>query len=120
HVLRAFEGDGALTPPPLSAQNAQPGMLALLTRHSHEPVGEAFATVWEGAQSLFAKPPAHYGTTGLERVVPGAASAISRLYEVALRLLDTPRFALYHRREKAPPSLTVALLTTPSAIITGE
>jgi hypothetical protein len=121
HVLRAFGGEeGAVPPPPLSVQNAQPGMLALLTKHSREPAGESLAAVWEGAQSLFVKPPAHYGMTGLERVVPGPATALSRLYEVALRLLDTPRFALFHRRDAAPPALTAALLPTPSAIITGD
>ena len=36
----------------------QPGLFLLLTKHSREPAGEAYAATWEGAQSLFAKPPA--------------------------------------------------------------
>jgi len=124
HVMRAFDAvKGPVAPPPLSAQSTQPGMLTLLTRHSREPAGEAFACVWEGAPALFAKPPAAYGMTGLERVVPGPMSALSRLYEVALRLLDTPRFALFHRRASGPLGLTVALLSAPpaaAAILAGE
>jgi hypothetical protein len=59
--------------------------------------------------------------TGLERVVPGSMSSLSRLYEVALRLLDTPRFSLFQRRANdLPPSLTVALLANPSAILSGD
>jgi hypothetical protein len=120
HVLRAFDASvGPLAPPPLSAQTLQPGILALLTRHSREPAGEAFACVWDGAQSLFAKPPTTYGMTGLERLVPGPASALSRLFEVALRLLDTPRFALFHRRGQGPLVPTTALLANPSAILSG-
>lgn len=121
HVLRAFDPQQArLPPPPLSAQNTQPGMLTLLTRHSREGAGEAFGVVWEGASGVFAKPPTAYRMTGLERVAPGPMWTLSRLYEVALRLLDTPRFALFHRRGSGPLTLTVALLQTPSAILGGE
>ncbi|MDB5212507.1 MAG: Exonuclease SbcC [Myxococcaceae bacterium] len=121
HVLRAFDGrQSPLAPPPLSAQQTQPGMLTLLTRHSRELAGEAFGVVWENASNIFAKPPALYRMTGLERVAPGPMWTLSRLYEVALRLLDTPRFALYHRRGSGPLTLTVALLQNPSAILGGE
>ena len=121
HVLRAFDPQSApLAPPPLSAQQTQPGMLTLLTRHSREIAGESFAVVWEGASGIFAKPPTAYRMTGLERVAPGPMWTLSRLYEVALRLLDTPRFALYHRRGGGPLTLTVALLQNPSAILGGE
>lgn len=121
HVLRAFDlAEGALPPPPLQVQDPQPGMLELLTKHSRESAGEAFASVWEGAQSLFAKQPAAYGMGALDRVVPGSGNALARLYELCLRLLDTPRFALFQKKEKAAPTLKVALLTQPSAIITGD
>src|SRR5262249_2641242 len=64
----------------------------------------------------------------------GPTSALSRLYEAALRLLDTPRFALFHKRGSAMPrkgelafdeegvplGLTTALLTTPAAILSGD
>jgi hypothetical protein len=73
---------------------------------------------------------------GLERVVPGPTSALSRVYEAALRLLDTPRFALFHKRtanlarprkgelpfedEGVPLTLSVTLLSTPAAILSGD
>ncbi len=120
HVLRLFDPAAPpMKPPPLSAQGVQPGMHALLTRHSREPAGEAFGVVWEGAQNVFAKPPSAYGMTGLERVAPGPATALSRLYESALRLLDVPRFSLYRRQSAGAPSAAVTLLTTPSAIMSG-
>ena len=121
HVLRAFDPTTTpLAPPPLSAQATQPGMLTLLTRHSREVGGEAFGVVWEGAHALFGKPPTAYRMTGLERVAPGPMWTLSRLYEVALRLLDTPRFTLFHRRGSGPLTLTVALLQSPSAILGGD
>jgi tetratricopeptide (TPR) repeat protein len=121
HVLRAFDpNERPLAPPPLSAQQTQPGMLTLLTRHSREIAGESFGIVWASASGLFAKPTTAYRMTGLERVAPGPMWTLSRLYEVALRLLDTPRFPLFHRRGAGPLTLTVALLQHPSAILAGE
>ena len=121
HVLRAFDpAHVPMLPPPLSAQSTQPGMLTLLTRHSREAAGEAFGVAWEGASAIFAKPPTAYRMTGLERVAPGPMWTLSRLYEVALRLLDTPKFTLFHRRGSGPLTLTVGLLQTPSAILGGE
>ena len=121
HVLRAFDSsEHPLPPPPLSAQQTQPGMLTLLTRHSREIAGESFAVAWEGATGLFAKPATAYRMTGLERVAPGPMWTLSRLYEVALRLLDMPRFSLFHRRGSGPLTLTVALLQNPAAILGGE
>lgn len=137
HVLRAFDAvAGPFPPPPLTAQSAQPGMLSLLTRHSHEPAGEAFGVVWEGAPEMFAKSPAAAGLSGLERVVPGPTTPLSRVYEAALRLLDTPRFALFHKRtgglgkprkgelpleeEGKPLAASVGLLSPPAAILSGD
>lgn len=121
HVLRIFDAEqGPLPPPPLAAQSPSPGMMGMLARHSQEPAGEVFACVWEGAKSQFVKPLATYGTSGLERVQPGPASSVSRLYEMALRLLDTPRFALFHKKTKDPLSYGVAFLESPSAVLTGE
>lgn len=121
HVLSALDPQRTSSvAPPLLAQSMQPGMLTLLTRHSREIAGEAFGIVWDGASALFAKTPTAYRMSGLERVAPGPMSTISRLHEVTLRLLDTPRFTLFHRREPGPLSLTVALLQSPSAILSGD
>lgn len=140
HVIRAFDPTQAPhLPPPLVVQNAQPGMLNLLSRHSHEPAGEAFGVVWEGAPTMFAKGQPVASVNGLERVVPGPTTPVSALYELALRLLDPPRFPLFHRRtttlgrprktdqgtelpfeEGAPFAVSVTLLATPTAILEGD
>lgn len=137
HVLRAFDpAAGPLPPPPLALQNVQPGILTLLTRHSHEAGGESFGVAWEGASAIFAKSPATAGIAGLERIVAGGTSTLSRLYEVALRLLDPPRFTLFHKRalglgrpqhgelpivdEGTPLAMNVALVTSPSAVLSGD
>jgi cellulose synthase operon protein C len=121
HVLRAFDpGQGPLPPPPLSAQSAQPGMMSHLTAPSRERAGEVFGVLWEAAPSLFAKPNAAYGMAGLDRIMPGDDAPLSRLYEVALRLLDRSRFPLFHRPGDAPLTLTLALLSSPAAILSGD
>ncbi len=125
HVLRAFDraeaADSApVAIPPLGIQNAQPGMFSWLTSHSNAPAGEALREVWDGARVLLAKPPSAYRMTGLERVSPGPSGTLSRLSEVARRLLATPRFDLFHRRADHPLALRVALLQHPSAIVEGR
>ncbi len=122
HVLRAFDpGAGPLPPPPLALQPEQPGLLALLARPSMDSGGEALALLWEGAMQLFARAAASYGITGVERVVPGASSAIARVYESAMRVLDVPRIPLFvMRASSGTPGSHVALLTPPSVILAGD
>jgi tetratricopeptide (TPR) repeat protein len=121
HVLRAFDpGAGPVPPPPLGGQDEQPGILALLTRHAHEPPGEAMGIVWEGGQSAFARAPADYQVSGVERLAPGASSPIGRLYEVALRLLDAPQVPVYVRRTDDPLISQVALLQPAAAVLVGD
>lgn len=136
-MARAFDrGAGPVAPPPLWAQVEQPGMLALLARAGVG--GDALALVWEGAGAVLARPPQSYSITGVERVVPGPTSAISRLYESAIRLLVVPNIPLYVRRPGARPAgeastsdprlaigpdaphAGVALLASPSAMLTGD
>lgn len=120
HVLRAFDRQAPALPPPLAHQSEQPGMLTLLMRHSREPAGEAMALLWEGASSVFARSVTSYALTGLERVVPGPFSALSRLYEIAIRLLDMPRIPLFVRRKLGALSPSVALLSPVSAVLHGD
>jgi hypothetical protein len=122
HVLRAFDpGAGPLAPPPLSTQPEQPGIFALLTRPSRDAAGEALASLWEGAAHLFARDPAIYSIGSLERVVPGPTSAVGRVYEMALRLLDVPRVPLYLTAlTAAPPASQVALVSPPSVLLSGD
>jgi hypothetical protein len=122
HVLRAFDpGAGPLPPPPLAMQPEQPGLFALLTRPSRDAAGEALAALWEGATHLFARDPSAYAISGLERVVPGPTSALAKLYEITLRLLDVPRIPLYlTRTSSGAPSTQVALLSTPAVLFSGD
>jgi hypothetical protein len=122
HVLRAFDpGAGPLPPPPLAAQPEHTGILALLTRPSMDAAGEAFALLWEGAMQLFVRDAASYGITGVERVVAGPSSALSRLYEVALRILGAPRIPLFASRLSAGAVASHAALLSPaSVILTGD
>ena len=122
HVLRAFDpGAGPLPPPPLATQPEQPGIFALLTRPSRDAAGEALAALWESAAHLFARDPAIYSIATLERVVPGPTSAVARLYEMALRLLDMPRIPLYLTHLTAPPPVAqIALITPPSVLLGGD
>lgn len=122
HVLRAFDPHGsALDPPPLAGQPAQPHLLSVLARPSLDALGEALAMLWEGASQMFVRDLSAYGITGVERVEPGPASPIARLYEASMRLLDCPRIPLFVARSSgAVPTSRGALLSPASAIVTGE
>jgi tetratricopeptide (TPR) repeat protein len=122
HVLRAFDrGAGPLPPPPLSAQPDQPGILAMLIRPSTDAAGEALALLWEGATQLFVRDPASYGITGVERVLPGPSSPLSRVYDAAMRLLGVARVPLFVPRSASGPlGAHAALLSPPSVILSGD
>jgi len=122
HVLRAFGQEAEpLDPPPLSAQGEPSGVFGLLTRPSMDPAGEALALLWEGGWQLFARDAASYAITGVERVVPGATSAVARLYDAAIRVLDAPRIPIFvARASSGGASYQVALLQPPSVILTGD
>jgi cellulose synthase operon protein C len=108
-------------PPPLASQPEQPGIVALLMRPSMDVLGEALASLWEGAMQLFVRDAASYGITGIERVVPGPTSAIGRLYEVAVRVLGVPRIPVFlNRSPGVAVDAHVALLSPPSVILSGD
>ncbi len=122
HVLRAFDpGAGPLPPPPLASQPEVPGILAFLARPSMDASGEALSLLWEGAMQLFVRDAASYGITGVERVVPGPTSAIARLYDAAMRALESPRIPLFVPRATAgTPVSHVAVLQPASVILAGD
>ncbi len=124
HVLHGF---GPLCeehrPPLLGTQSVQPGLLALLNRHSREPAGQVFATVYEGAARVFARSRSADEAdeaAGLERVVPGYASGLSRLLDASLRLLDSPPFCLFFRRGEGALAFRIALDPSLAAILEGD
>jgi hypothetical protein len=121
HVLRAFDpGAGPLPPPPLTAQLEQPGILAHLTRPSRDANTEPLGVTWDAAFALFAKTPIAYAITGVERVTPGPASPLARLYEAALRVLGFPKLPLFYRRTPERLISSVALTHPASALLTGD
>jgi hypothetical protein len=122
HVLRSLDpASPPLAPPPLTLQPEQPGLFALLARPSMDALGEAFALLWEGAMQLFLREAASYSITGIERVVPGPASLLARLLEVALRVLDSPRIPVFATRtDPGKPVVQAALLSPASVILSGS
>jgi tetratricopeptide (TPR) repeat protein len=122
HVLRAFTPVSERLPAPsLFSQPVQSGVLALLTRPSTDDVGEALALIWEGASQVFLRDATSYGITGLERIVPGPTSPLSKLYDGVIRLLQAPRIPLFAPKSEAEPTRAhVALLSPPSVILTGD
>lgn len=142
HVIHGFDPSTSETyaPPALASQTIQPGLIGMLLRPSFDPIGEALGLLWEGAAPVIGRDPASYAITGLERVVPGAHSAVARIYELAVVLLGTPNVPLYARRPAAepsegslrlgavstsvrmpvPPSPAVALLKVASALVSGD
>ena len=122
HVLRSLDPAAPpLAPPPLSMQPEQPGLFALLARPSMDSLGEAFALLWEGSMQLFLREAASYSITGIERVVPGPASLLARLLDVALRVLDSPRIPVFATRtDPGKPVVQAALLSPASVILSGS
>jgi tetratricopeptide (TPR) repeat protein len=122
HVLRSLDPAAPpIAPPSLTLQPEQPGLFALLARPSMDSLGEAFALLWEGAMQLFLREAASYSITGIERVVPGPASLLARLLEVALRVLDSPRIPVFATRtDPGKPVVQAALLSPASVILSGS
>lgn len=121
HIVRAFDpGAGPIPAPPLSAQREQAGFVNLLLRHSAEASGEAMGILWDAGSALFARRAATFAVAGLERIVPGPMTALSRAYEAAMRLLDVPKLPIYVRRAPGPISFTVTLLTPPAVVFSGD
>jgi hypothetical protein len=74
--------------------------------------------VWEAAHATLLREYVPQETRG-ERVVPGGASLVSRLYEAAIRLLDIPRIPLLVRKGIGPLNPEVALQWPAAAVLEG-
>jgi len=121
HLLHAFEGRPEYLPPPLSAQNAQPGMLQLLLRHSREASGETLGLVWEGAFPVFLRNLPHEDPNLMHRVVPGPASSIGKVLDLSMKLLGLPKIPVF---VKVVPDgdrgFGVSLRSPVAALLTGQ
>ncbi|MBK8251685.1 MAG: hypothetical protein IPK82_03345 [Polyangiaceae bacterium] len=119
HVLGVFESSGGLTPPPLSAQRDAPALVSsLLFRQVDSLVNEALSIVWE--TGLYRRDTASYGLTGVERIQPNSSSALGEVFSQLLRLFGMGRVWLFHRRAPGPIRAEVALLASPSVVLTGD
>jgi hypothetical protein len=121
HVLAVLDGGEAEEPPPLSEQPEQPeAVRALLFKEQASRVLEALSLVWEGAEHVFRRDPSTYGVTGLERVPLAAPTPLARAYAALARCLGLLRTPLFQRRSAGPVTVSLALLSPPAVILSGD
>ncbi|HVY29274.1 MAG TPA: hypothetical protein VHB79_22095 [Polyangiaceae bacterium] len=121
HVLSVLSGAQGSEPPALSEQPEQPDAVrALLFREQSSRALEALSLVWEGAEHVFRRDPSTYGVTGLERVPVGAPTPLARAYAALARALGLLRTPLFQRRSAGPVTVSLALLSPPAVILSGD
>jgi tetratricopeptide (TPR) repeat protein len=120
-VLSVLSTGQAVEPPSLSDQPEQPDAVrALLFREQSSRALEALSLVWEGAEHVFRRDPSTYGVTGLERVPVGAPTPLARTYAALARSLGLLRTPLFQRRSAGPVTVSLALLSPPAVILSGD
>lgn len=121
HVLSVLGSGQGIEPPALSDQPEQPDAVrALLFREQSSRALEALSLVWEGAEHVFRRDPSTYGVTGLERVPAGAPTPLARSYAALARALGLLRTPLFQRRSAGPVTVSLALLSPPAVILSGD
>jgi cellulose synthase operon protein C len=121
HVLSVLTSGQGVEPPALSDQPEQPDAVrALLFRELSSRALEALSLVWEGAEHVFRRDPSTYGVTGLERVPAGAPTPLARSYAALARALGLLRTPLFQRRSAGPVTVSLALLSPPAVILSGD
>jgi hypothetical protein len=121
HVLSILTSGQGIEPPSLSDQPEQPDAVrALLFREQSSRALEALSLVWEGAEHVFRRDPSTYGVTGLERVPAGAPTPLARSYAALARSLGLLRTPLFQRRSAGPVTVSLALLSPPAVILSGD
>jgi hypothetical protein len=120
-VLSVLSSGQAVEAPALSDQPEQPDAVrALLFREQSSRALEALSLVWEGAEHVFRRDPSTYGVTGLERVPAGAPTPLARCYAGLARALGLLRTPLFQRRSAGPVTVSLALLSPPAVILSGD
>jgi len=121
HVLAVLTSGQPVEAPALSDQPEQPDAVrALLFREQSSRALEALSLVWEGAEHVFRRDPSTYGVTGLERVPAGAPTPLARSYAALARALGLLRTPLFQRRSAGPVTVSLALLSPPAVILSGD
>jgi hypothetical protein len=110
-----------IEPPEISAQPIVPEAVQLLLgRDLATPVGDAIATLWEGAEHLIQRDLLDYGVTGLDRVVPNAANVLWQVVSELAPRLDRLKVPLFHRKHAEHAVTQVALSNPPALVLHGE
>jgi hypothetical protein len=122
HALAVCAGGREREAPPLiSEQPEDPERLrALLFRDVTPKVCDALALIWDGAEHVFRRDPTTYGVTGLERVPLASPTPLGQAYAAAARVFGLARTPLFQRRSSANVTVTVALLSPPAVIVSGD
>ncbi len=121
HVMDVLSGSVRPVRAPHAVPPDDPVRLhAMLGRGVHTDATEILARVWENAPHVFARDPAAFGVTGLERVVMGAPTPVGRAYAMAGRTLGLARVPLFQKRTAGPVTMAVALLQSPAVVIAGQ
>ncbi|HEY6560437.1 MAG TPA: hypothetical protein VI072_24300, partial [Polyangiaceae bacterium] len=122
HVIAVFRGRASEVPaPPLEEQAEQPDWVrAMLFRDAVQVANEALGLVWEGAEHVFRRDHGLYGVTGLERIAYGGQNAIAGMYSSAAFALGLARTPLFQRRSAGSITVSIALLSPPALILSGE
>jgi hypothetical protein len=122
HARGVLLGQGErIEPPELGAQPIVPEAVQLLLgRDLTTPVGDAIATLWEGAGHLIQKDLLDYGVTGLDRVVPNAANVLWQAASEIAPRLDCLKVPLFHRKSAEHIVAQVALSNPPALVLHGE
>ena len=121
HVIEVLRGDpGSVQPPPITPPSEPDRLHMMLFRGVRTDASELFAHVWENASHLFARDPAAFGLTGLERVAIGAPTPMGRTVATAARGLGLMKTPVFRRRTSGPLSLSVVLLQSPAVVVSGD
>jgi hypothetical protein len=122
HALRVGSASEQGLEPPVLDEVAEQSELVrgMLYRGSVTAGAQALALVLDSAEHVFRREPVAYGITGLERVQLGAPTILGRVYSAAARALGLSRTPLYHRRVGGAVAVSVALLSPPSLVVTGD
>jgi hypothetical protein len=121
HVLGLFDSYEPVAPPSLKSQPEHPDAVrAMLFRDNHTAGGKALKIVWEGASHVFRRDPSTYGVTGLERVPLGAPTPLARAYSEAARAMGLTRTPMFQRRSVGSVTVSLALLSPPALILSGD
>jgi hypothetical protein len=92
----------------------------LLFKEQSSRALEALSLVWEGAEHVFRRDPSTYGVTGLERVPASAPTPLAKTYAALARSLGLLRTPLFQRRSAGPVTVSLALLSPPAVILSGD